>query len=223
MKMRPSSAFTLIETITAMAVILVLTGLVISISGYVTKKGAQSRALGEIAMLTTACDSYHADAGTYPRDVEATTQDSKTDRLSPKLHFNPTAEEYEEASEFLYEQLTGDGNRDGKPGDGDVQYLKEFDPKILNVDRDANGKIIKVKYFKDPFAYGYSTAAAAAEAEYQKKLRTGSRVSRPAGDSMPGFNSAKFDMWSTGGSKPAQAPGDDNKRQEEWAKWIKNW
>ena len=66
MKTRSSSAFTLIETVTAMAIILILTGLVISISGYVQKKGSQARAQGEIAMLGAASESYKADNGDYP-------------------------------------------------------------------------------------------------------------------------------------------------------------
>src|SRR5688572_26829665 len=117
MKTRSSSAFTLIETVTAMAIILILTGLVISISGYVQKKGSQARCSGEIAMLGAAAESYKADNGGYPQDVEASASESNTDRLSPKQHFNPATDEYEKASRFFYKQLTGD--KEGEAADSD--------------------------------------------------------------------------------------------------------
>jgi type II secretory pathway pseudopilin PulG len=232
MKTRPSSAFTLIETITAMAIILVLTGLVISISGYVTRKGSQSRAQGEMAMLGAAAESYKADSGGYPRDVESTEEESNTDRLSPKKHFIATSEEYEKASRFLYKQLTGDkegeqkdSDPDGVPDDGEPRYLKEFDPKILKVKKDDNNKIVEVKFFQDPFgySYGYSTAAAAKEQKFQAEVKKDPKASRPTGDAMPGFNSASYDLWSTGGSKPGSNPTDAKAKDLEWAKWIKNW
>src|SRR5687768_1776218 len=98
MRSRPSSAFTLIEVITAMAVILILTGLVIQISGYVTTKGSKARAQAEIAMLSAAAESYKADAGAYPQDVSnGPGAAGITDRLKPKEHFIPTQSEYEDA------------------------------------------------------------------------------------------------------------------------------
>ena len=205
MKTRSSSAFTLIETVTAMAIILILTGLVISISGYVQKKGSQARAQGEMAMLGAAAESYKADNGGYPQDMEASAAESNTDRLSPKLHFNPTTEEYEKSSKFLYKQLTGDkqgqtddSDPDGIPDKGEPAYVKEFDPRILKTKKDDNNKIIEVKYFQDPwgFSYGYSTAAAAKEREYQNDAKKNPKASRPTGESMPGFNSAGYDLWS---------------------------
>src|SRR5688572_22006674 len=107
MRKRPSSAFTLIEVITAMAVVLILTGLIIQISGYVTTKGSKARAAAEIAMLSTSCESYKADNGGYPQDSSGGSR--RTDDLKPKEHFIPTSEEYEKANRFLYESLTGDG------------------------------------------------------------------------------------------------------------------
>ena len=233
MKFKSSSApaFTLIETVTAMAVVIVLTGLVISISGYVQKKGGQSRASGEIAMLIAAAESYKAENGQYPRDIEKTRADSKTDALSPKEHFIPTTELYEDASRYFYKELTGDkkggvnNNPDGIPDEGEARYLREFDGRILKVNKDQNGKITEVKYLVDPFgySYGYSTAAYAEEQAYLKKLREEGRASRSTGDSVPGFNVSSFDLWSTGGSKPSGEPSDNKKKDAEWAKWVKNW
>jgi type II secretory pathway pseudopilin PulG len=231
MRTKPSSisAFTLIEIITAMAIILVLTGLVIQISGYVTSRGSRARAQGELAMLSTACESYKADSGGYPMDIQTGgTTPGVTDKLKPKEHFNPTATVYEEANLFLYKELTGDkkGDPDGKPEPDEPRYLKEFDPKILKADRDSNKQITRVRYFQDPwgYPYGYSTAAAREEMLYQQELKkSGKGAVRPSADAIPGFNGATFDMWSTGGSRPASTPSGQEKKELEWAKWVKNW
>jgi len=149
-----------------------------------------------------------------------------TDKLKPKEHFVPTASVYEQANLFLYKELTGDKNADGKPEQDEQRYLKEFDARIVKADKSSSGQITLVKYFQDPwgYPYGYSTAAAREEMLYRKDLSTkGASASRPSGDSIPGFNSTTYDMWSTGGSRPSSDPTDINKKQLEWAKWVKNW
>lgn len=224
MRTRPStSAFTLIEVVTAMAVVLILTGLVIQISGYVSRRGSQARASAEIALLSAGCESYKADTGGYPEDISGDSH--VTEELKPKQHFTPTTKLYEKASLFLYKELTGDGDADGKPGESAQRYLKELDPKILKADRDKTTNQIKeVEYLRDPFgySYGYSTAAASAEREFRQELATkGSSAKRTRTDE--GFNSASFDLWSTGGSRPSSEPTDIKKKELEWAKWVKNW
>jgi prepilin-type N-terminal cleavage/methylation domain-containing protein len=226
MRTKPSAAFTLIEVVTAMAIILILTGLVIQLSGYVTMKGSKSRAEGELRMLQAGCENYKAETGAYPQDLQAGLAPGVTDKLKPKEHFVPTASVYEQANLFLYKELTGDKNADGKPEQDEQRYLKEFDARILKADKSSSGQITLVRYFQDPwgYPYGYSTAAAREEMLYRKDLSTkGSAATRPSGDSVPGFNSATYDMWSTGGSRPTSDPTDINKKQLEWAKWVKNW
>ena len=53
-KRRYNAAFTLIELIVVTAVIIILTGLVLSTVGYVQKKGARARAETEIAAMSAA-------------------------------------------------------------------------------------------------------------------------------------------------------------------------
>src|SRR5439155_21429470 len=65
---RFNCAFTLIELIVAITIIIILTGLVLSTVGYAQKKGARARAETEIAAMSAACESYKADNGIYPRD-----------------------------------------------------------------------------------------------------------------------------------------------------------
>ena len=233
MRKPPTSAFTLLEMLTVLAIIVILSGIVLSVAGYVQKKSALARASGEIAMLSSACESYKADNGSPPRDVP-TTGSSVTDAISPKRDFIPTDAKYAAASLFLYKELTGDkvnntsknGQPDGLTDDGAQRYMKEFDPRILNVKKDPTTKAItQVYYLQDPFgfAYAYSTAAALAEETFQKNLLLGKPGQRLTGNALLGFNPGSFDLWSTGGSNAKSAPSSDTAKDLEWAKWIKNW
>src|SRR5213593_2595362 len=80
---RGYDAFTLIELIVVVGVIIILTGLVLSTVGYARKKGARARAESEIAAMSAACESYKADNGVYPTN-------SDTDTLNPISDVNPS-------------------------------------------------------------------------------------------------------------------------------------
>lgn len=231
MRTRPSStaAFTLIEIITAISIIVILMALVIQISGYVQQRAFKARAEGEIKGLAMACEAYKADNGGYPMDiVSGGSALGVTDQLSPKENFNPSDPAYDASNLFLYKEITGDktgaaGGPDGLPDVGEQRYLNGFDGKMLKVDRDANGKITNVRYFQDPwgYPYGYSTAAGHEEMIYQKNLKSsGASATRPT--TSRGFN-ATYDLWSTTGNKVTSAPSSDNDKQLQWAKWEKNW
>ncbi len=71
-------AFTVIELLIVMSIIIVLAGLILATSGYVQKKGARSRAEAEIAAMSAALESYKADNGIYPTNAD-------TDALKRKL------------------------------------------------------------------------------------------------------------------------------------------
>jgi prepilin-type N-terminal cleavage/methylation domain-containing protein len=141
-------AFTLIELIVAMTVIVILTGLVLSTVGYVQKKGARARAETEIAAMSAACENYKADNGIYPRD--ATT----TDTLDARSAINMS--NYQGTSQYLYGQIAGDPDFDGVPNPNVKSYM-QFKPNMLG--RDNANKV----YPRDPFgnSYGYSTIQAA--------------------------------------------------------------
>lgn len=227
--MKPGSsrnAFTLIEVVTVIAIILALTGLVIGLSGYVQSTGAKARCNGEIQMLRAAAVSYQVEFGSFP-------QNEDTDALMPTVNFDPTSSVYVRANLHLYRELTGDrepkDNPDFQYTTSDeteaIRFLKEFEPRILNTDRDSATKAItRVRFIQDPwgFPYGYSTRGISQEQLYQKEVRAGRRGARKTGDTLGGFNTAEFDLWSTGGSKPTVPPTGDL-RSMEWAKWIKNW
>src|SRR6266496_6676030 len=105
-------AFTLIELIVVIAIIIVLAGLILSTMGYVQKKGARARAETEIAAISAACESYKADNGIYPRGPTANTA---TDALNARTMFDPVTTDaalYRGASLVLYRALSGDRNLD---------------------------------------------------------------------------------------------------------------
>jgi type II secretory pathway pseudopilin PulG len=197
-KHRYNAAFTLIELIVVIAIIIILAGLILSTVGYVQKKGARSRAETEIAAISAACESYKADNGIYPRgnaDLSNRTP-SDTDSLDAQTANDPS--DYQSATLFLYKQLSGDTGANFQPPAGAKSYFA-FKPQMLDGTRDTNGHLTSVSYIRDPFgnSYGYSTA-------YQADLEAG--VSPPRG-----YNPT-FDLWSTASDTTG------NRLQ-----WVKNW
>jgi len=147
---RHYNAFTLIELIVVVGIILVLAGLVLSTAGYARKKGARARAETEIAAMSAACESYKADNGIYPREA------ASTDMLNAKVSGNPST--YQAASLYLYKQLSGDSSANRNPTGKSYMVFK---PNMLfPPDQSQN-----VQYIKDPFgnSYGYSTIQAATQ------------------------------------------------------------
>jgi general secretion pathway protein G len=172
------AAFTLIELIIAITIIIILAGLVLGTSGYVQKKSKRSRAEAEIAAISAALESYKADNGMYPTDAQS------TENVNPASSPVPTT-----AIRFVYGELTGDRDFDGTP-DADTRTYMLFQPGMLRRPNmslpPSNSNAIS--FVRDPFGspYGYSTAKAAS----------------PSGS--VGYNPT-FDLWSTADSEdPAQ-------------------
>src|SRR6266516_5942774 len=190
-------AFTLIELIVVITVIIILTGLVLSTVGYAQKKGARARAETEIAAMSAACESYKADNGVYPRDTTNNTTDNLaalTSQSPPDplpTSYDPSNAAYSSASFYLYGQLSGNINCD-RSTYSQKSYF-QFKPNMLS----PAGGTGTVTAIRDPFgnSYGYSTANQA--------------------NSSYGFNPT-FDLWSTGGTSNAPAAVYEKA-------WIKNW
>jgi type II secretory pathway pseudopilin PulG len=187
------NAFTLIELIVVVGIIIVLAGLVLSTVGYARKKGARARAETEIAAMSAACENYKADNAVYPRDNPTP---GYTDALDARQNGDPTQNIYTNASLYLFTQLSG-LNQNQTPITGARSYFS-FKPQMLSVD--TNGNVIAIK---DPVgnSYGYSTIQAA------------------TADTTKGYNPT-FDLWSTAGltTNPPGTPPDTITPQ-----WIKNW
>jgi type II secretory pathway pseudopilin PulG len=208
---RPSNAFTLIELIVVVGIIIVLSGLVLSTVGYARKKGARARAETEIAAMSAAMESYKADNGIYPRNCN-------TDQLIARSSGNPTA--YQATSLYLYNALFGATNGGRTPNTGARSYFV-FKPNMLfPADQTQN-----VQYIQDPFgnSYGYSTLYAnyLDWQNYLDCVSRGGTCTPPtcAQPSAPGYN-ATFDLWSTAGLTTDPPPSGTDTITPQW---IKNW
>jgi prepilin-type N-terminal cleavage/methylation domain-containing protein len=202
------AAFTLIELLIVMAIIIVLAGLILATSSYVSKKGQRSRAEAEIAAISAALENYKADNGVYPRGKSVATPQSGTptypvattgtDDLNARTDLTATSSKYQEASRYAYEQLSGDLNLNLSPDSGTKNYMP-FRESNLALIKDGSGKTVGLSHIKDPFgnSYGYSTA-------YQTNAANG-------------YNPT-FDLWSTCGDRePTETD------QQYVGRWIKNW
>jgi type II secretory pathway pseudopilin PulG len=192
-----AGAFSLLELLIVISIIIILAGLVLATVGYVQKKGARSRAETEIAALSAALESYRADNGIYPRGPAAamtvgstTIPANVTDTLDAKLSGDPTSATYGQTSLYLYTQLSGDST--GSRSATGKSYMQFKPNQLYPTDQNQS-----VQYIRDPFgnSYGYSTANQAS--------------------SSTGYNPT-FDLWSTGGVVSTTNPPDQTQ-------WIKNW
>jgi prepilin-type N-terminal cleavage/methylation domain-containing protein len=211
-------AFTLIEMIVVMSIILILVGLVIVLAPTVRIRQERARALSEIMNLVGACEVYKTDTGGYPQDNPGSAGGaSVTNDLDPRAHFNPSSTAsptYAASGLFLYKQLTGDDNLNGQIDATETakKYaLDSFKPSRFDAGFKTSGTI---SYIMDPFgySYGYSTAGLKAEQDYRVQLQTDPNAPRPSPSR--GYNPT-FDLWSTGGSAAATSA--------DQPKWVKNW
>jgi type II secretory pathway pseudopilin PulG len=143
------NAFTLIELIVVVGIIIVLAGLVLSTVGYARKKGARARAETEIAAMSAALENYKADNGIYPRGANS-------DILNARASGNPS--QYQSASLDLYNALFGAMGGSRTPTSKSYFVFK---PNMLFPADQA----LNVLYIQDPFgnSYGYSTIQAATQ------------------------------------------------------------
>ncbi len=206
-------AFTLIELIVVIAIIIVLAGLILSTVGYVQKKGARARAETEIAAMSAALESYKADNAVYPRPQPV--PNSNTDTLDARTMGDPTTANYKTASLVLYRALSGDRNLnrivdvadesldiDGSTlGTPLTQLPKSYYTFKANQLSPTDQTQTPVDFIRDPFgnSYGYSTANQADPATPK------------------GYNPT-FDLWSTAGLTASPVSPDTITPQ-----WIKNW
>jgi type II secretory pathway pseudopilin PulG len=150
-------AFTLIELVLVVGIIIVLAGLVLSTVGYARKKGARARAETEIAAISAACENYKADNAVYPNS----TGTGGTDGLDPST---TNLDDYKMPSRYIYGQISGDLDFNGTPDTGVRSYMT-FKPTLLLRDDMSNppSSTNPVTAIRDPFgnSYGYSTAKAA--------------------------------------------------------------
>ena len=63
--------FTLIELMTVVAIIAILAGFIIGVSGYAMRKASVSHAIADMEKIKNALERYRAEFGTYPTNTAA--------------------------------------------------------------------------------------------------------------------------------------------------------
>ncbi len=167
--LRRSFAFTLVELLTVIVIVIALAALTVQVAGYANRNSAMSRAKAEIAAMEAALESYKADNGAYPVFSGTTLWSGTYYKGNPSL--------YTVSSGTLYVALSGDVNRN-RQIDSTESGLKtyfEFKDNMLTPSAGTVQAIV------DPFgySYGYTTLGASTSGTQ-------------------GFNPT-FDLWSTGG------------------------
>jgi len=178
---RAGGAFTIIELLVVITIIIILAGLILSTVGYVQKKGARSRAEAEITAMSAALESYKADNGIYPTDATTNLLKANSDRDS-------TQPVYASASLYLYKELSGDHDANRTVDTSDDLSGSDVIPKTYFAFKQNNllpapPLTSTVTAIRDPFgnSYGYST------------------VKSFAPNGTDGYNPT-FDLWSTANS-----------------------
>ena len=205
---RFNGAFTLIELIVVITVIVILTGLVLSTVGYAQKKGARARAETEIAAISAALESYKADNAVYPRDCPTSNQLNSTNDGNPA--------DYSAACRYVYGELTGDRDFNGSTDSGAKSYISLKPTSLLRADMSQPPSSSNpVTAIRDPFgnSYGYSTA-------YANYLDYQGGVSTCAPPGSPNGYNPTLDIWSTCGETGPKA---GETFQQYQLRWIKNW
>ena len=201
-----ATAFTLIELLVVIAIIVILAGLILATFGYVRKKGTRVRAETEIAALSAALESYKADNGIYPRNID-------TDALAPNSDpagGDPTQAAFQNASLYLYKELSGDHDADRSINAADDLSGNGVVPKTYFAFKPNNllpapPSTLTVIAISDPYgnSYGYSTFESA---------NPGSAAG----------NNPTFDLWSTAGETGKKTNPPETFQQYQ-QRWIKNW
>ena len=180
------AAFTLIELMAVITIIVILAGLVIGGLGYVQDKQAKSRAVVQIQLISKTLEEYKNDFGTYP----ATT--NSTDGLNN--------------SAVLFKALYWDSDNDGEgaavgSGTGDTDqkmYLPDLDP-ATNKQGWTTGTPSATTKITDPWGNEY---------RYRTALGT-------TGTANSDTQNPDFDLWSAGkDGKSKPTPTDKENRDD---------
>ena len=137
-EIKADAAFTILELLVVIGIIITLAALILGTVGYVQKKGARSRAEAEIAAMSAALESYKADNGVYPQHAPAAG-----------------------GAHALYQALSGDGDdalggstgSTGSPS-ANVKSYMPLKPNMLRPSPpDATARVV------DPFGNDYNYLA----------------------------------------------------------------
>jgi type II secretory pathway pseudopilin PulG len=182
--LRRTLAFTLVELLTVIAIIVLLVGLTIGILGFAQQKAARSKAEGQMQLIITGLLRYEKLYGEYPEPVDNSGEGSN-------------------GAKALYQALSGDGDNflvigageggapsTGIPGSTGEVLVEGIDPKA-----NKHGLVNTNYALVDPFGQLW---------RYRKHMKD--EIADPT-------HNSTFDLWSVS----------DDRKEENEAKWIKNW
>lgn len=168
------AAFTLIELMAVITIIVILAGIVVGGMGYVNEKQAREKAKVQIALLSKALEEYKLDNGIYPPT------DNKTGTFTTKGTIT---------SSILFDYLYWDSDRDGSgpPQDTDQKiYVPELDP-ANNKQGWTTGTAGKGTTITDPWGNQYCYRSAIGKPNAQGVASPNNNTQNP-----------DFDLWSAG-------------------------
>lgn len=136
-------AFTLIELMAVITIIVILAGLVVAGMGFVTERQAKEKARVQIALISKALEDYKLDNGNYPASPNSADGIGQSAVLFNALYFAPL------------EAI--------KAGGGEKIYLADFDP-VTSKQGWTTGTASALTKLVDPWGneYRYRSAFSAA-------------------------------------------------------------
>ncbi len=187
------AAFTLIELMAVITIIVILAGLVIGGMGFVTERQAKEKARVQIALLSKAIEEYKLDMGTYPPTADKSTASAPNGTGTSSILFN-----------YLYWDSDNDAAGVGSDDDQKI-YLSDLDP-VTSKQGWTTKPVGSSTVIVDPWGNQYC-------------YRTATGVSNDtAGTAAPNTSTQNpdFDLWSMGKdgkTKPA-TPSDPTNRDD---------
>jgi general secretion pathway protein G len=166
---RDRPAFTLIEMMAVITIIIILAGIVVGGMGYVNEKQASEKAKVQIALLSKAIEEYKMDNGNYPPSTDKSGTFSAAGTST---------------SSILFDYLFRDSDRDGIVGVADTDqkvYLPELDPANSKQGW-TTGTASATTKITDPWGNEYC-------------FRT---ATSPTGTANASTQNPDFDLWSAG-------------------------
>ena len=171
---RGAAAFTLIELMAVITIIVILAGLVVGGLGYVQDKQANSKAKIQMALLSKAIQDYQSDMGKYPPSEDSTDGLGQSDELFKALYWD-SDDDGEGAAVG-----TGAGDEDQKI------YLGELNP-ATNKQGWTSGTASARTKIVDPWNNEYRYRSAFGRASANGTAAANASTENP-----------DFDLWSAG-------------------------
>ncbi|MGI9244252.1 MAG: type II secretion system protein [Verrucomicrobiales bacterium] len=139
-RLRHAAAFTLVELLTVIAIIVLLVGLTIGILGFAQSKAAKSKAEGQMQLLITGLMRYEKEYGEFPEPVDNSGEGSS-------------------GAKALYQALSGDGDSflvvgsegGSTPSSGEVGSVGEVFVEGLDPNANKHGLVNTNYALVDPF------------------------------------------------------------------------